>query len=294
MNLRLVALALTLLAIPAHARFGKGGGSSSSGGQSGSSSSSHGSTSAGRSSSSSGSYHAATPVSSGSVSGGGSGWGFRSAYSSPWRYGYYSGCYVPRYGYGYGFLVGGTGVATASTVGQEETSIRVTAGVEGMLLLNTERGLTLGLTGQFEGENWGLVVAAQNIAVKSLDGPEYDSIQQVSARLTYSFLNGKYGRLRAELGVDTVFAPDLIALGPTGGLSGSLWIGGPVALEGSVTVTPYPFLQLDYRAGVAVGVGPVGLRAGWRTQVLDDRGLVDGVIHKDTFMGPYVGVSLVF
>ena len=56
----------------------------------------------------------------------------------------------------------------------------------------------------------------------------------------------------------------------------------------------WPFRQLDYKVGAAVGLGPVGLRAGWRTQVLDDMGLVDGVDHRDVFMGPYVGLAFVF
>jgi hypothetical protein len=86
----------------------------------------------------------------------------------------------------------------------------------------------------------------------------------------------------------------MTALAPSGGLSGTLWIYGPLALEGSFIATPWPVVQLDGRAGLAVGLGPVGLRAGWRAQLLDDRGVVDGVVHRDLFTGPYVGASIVF
>lgn len=94
--------------------------------------------------------------------------------------------------------------------------------------------------------------------------------------------------------MDTVIAPSMVALGPVLGVSGQVWIFGPLAAEASAYVVPWPYWELDWRAGLALGVGPVGIRAGWRTQVLDDRGWVDGVIHRDAFMGPYVGLSVVF
>ena len=65
-------------------------------------------------------------------------------------------------------------------------------------------------------------------------------------------------------------------------------------LAGRWPVTNRPSWQFDAQLGLALGLGPVGLRAGWRTQILDDRGLADGVVHRDTFMGPYVGVAVVF
>jgi hypothetical protein len=198
------------------------------------------------------------------------------------------------YGYGYGYWVGASQYGPGQPVAREAATLRVTAGLEAMTYVVGDPGVTVGLHAHVEGESWGFFISGQNIAVKASDSSSFDTIQQLSARVTYSFLNGRYGRLRAELGGDSVFTRELTALGPTGGLSGTLWIGGPVALEGSVMVTPVPFFQLDYRVGVAVGLGPVGLRAGWRTQTLDDRGVVDGVAHRDTFMGPYVGVAMAF
>jgi hypothetical protein len=170
--------------------------------------------------------------------------------------------------------------------------IRVTVGVEGQGYLN---GATLGIIGQFEGERWGVSLSASDLIVKADDGSNgLDHVGDLTAHLTFAFLTGQYGRLRAELGADAVFAPNLIAVGPTGGLSGVVWFGGPVGLEASVMATPWPFLQCDARLGLAVGVENWGFRAGWRVQYLNDRGLVDGVAHADLFNGPYLGISYVF
>lgn len=280
-----MACVSALVALPAHARFGKGGSHSSSSGSSGS----HGS-------GSSSTTHGSAPVHTGSnPTSGGRGTGQGTWYTpdirvSPWAYGYYSGYYVPRYGYGYGTWVTGG----AATVAREESTIRITAGIEGQVYVTGDPGVTLGLNASFEGEQFGVTLTGQNIAVKNQEGPGFDTIQQMQARITWAFLSGKYGRLRAELGGDGLFAQNLTVIAPTGGFSGTVWVGGPVAIEGSVLVTPWPITQIDYRAGLALGLGGFGLRAGWRTQVLDDRGVVDGEVHRDVFMGPYIGASIVF
>lgn len=301
-NLHILAIALvaSLTALPAHARFGKGGGGSgSSSSTSRASGTSHSSAPIGsvpRSSSRGSSYNG-----SGSYNDGRS--YYRSSYN-PWRYGYYSGAFVPMYGYGYGYYAMnpyGYGYpayaspyAVSSGVRQEPSSLRVTLGVEAIPYVGGERGgFGLGGVAMFEGERWGVSLGFQNIAAAS-GSSAFDTIQQFNAHGTFAFLTGKHGRLRVELGGDSIFAANLIVLAPTGGVSGTLWISGPLALEGTVMITPWPIRQLDLRAGVVVGLGPIGLRAGWRTQVLDDQGLVDGIVNRDTFMGPYAGVSIAF
>jgi hypothetical protein len=309
-----VAVVLALLAAPAEARFGKSGSSGSSSSSSSKSSSTSSSTRVSNSSSSSsGNYHAAAPAHTSGSSGQTSSSGFSFFAPRPVRYGYYSGAYVPSYGYGYcmrtttvattGMVATGvattgvatTGVATEGGVEAESAGLRVTAGVEGLFLTTGLSGFIFGGGATVEGERWGVTLLGQNIAVKADDGSgAVDNIGVVTARISYAFLTGKYGRLRAEVGADTVFAPSLVAVGPLFGVSGSLWIFGPLALEGSAFLVPYPYWELDWRAGLVLGVGPVGIRAGWRTQVLDDRGWVDGVIHRDTFQGPYAGLSIAF
>jgi len=299
----LAAAAVALLASPSEARFGKAGSSSGSSSSSSSrSSSSSSSTRVSSGSSSSGNYHAAVPA--GSSSSSSSSWSFFGP--RPVRYGYYSGAYVPWYGYGYcqrTTMVATTGVVTtgvattgaANGVEQEEAGLRVTAGVEGLYLTAGLSGYIFGGGAMVEGERWGLTLLGQDIGVRADDGSgAMDHIGVLTARLSYAFLTGKYGRLRVEGGADTVIAPNLVAVGPVLGVSGSVWIYGPLALEGSAFIVPWPYWELDWRAGLVLGVGPIGLRVGWRTQVLDDRGWVDGVIHRDAFMGPYAGLSIVF
>jgi hypothetical protein len=271
---RALLVVLAMVALPAQARFGKAGSSST------------------------------PPPSSGQGPGHSGNPGTSRPFLVPrwvgpgWGSGYYSGWFVPQYGYGYGYApmaVVPPLVATQPRPSSDETELRIVAGVEAMVYAIREVGYTVGVHGQVEGDRWGLVLAAQNISVQALDGSgTYDQLQQAQVRASFAFLTGRFGRLRAEVGADAVFAPNLISVGPSAALTGTLWLGGPLALEGSLLVTPFPFWQLDYRAGLALGLGPVGLRVGWRTQLLDDRGLVDGVVHRDVFMGPYAGVALVF
>lgn len=276
----------------AEARFGKGG----SGGGS-SSGSSRGSSSGGSSSST----HRAVPVDSpgsrstaGSpgASGGSGGFSPRSTFNT-YGLGYFGGAFVPFYGYGYRPRI--TTLVLAPEEPEDTTPLRVTAGLEFSYLANQTRGYTVGVNLAFEGERFGVSLLAQHLGVAADDGTNgTDAIQQVGLRMSYAFLTGERGRLRAELGADSFFAPDVILLGPTAGFSGTLWLVGPLALEGSFGASVYPFWQIDGRAGLVVGAGPLGLRLGWRTQLLDDQGVVDGVAHRDVFSGPYGGLSFVF
>ena len=170
--------------------------------------------------------------------------------------------------------------------------VRVTVGAEGMAFPG---GASAGLSLGFEGERAGFNATYNHLVVAASDGSGgLDKIEQLNAHLTYAVLAGSYGRLRLEGGADSAFAPDLTVVGPSVGASGVVWVAGPVALEASVTVTPFPFRQVDARAGLGLGLGVLGVRAGWRALVLDDAGLVDGVIHRDLFSGPYVGLALAF
>ncbi len=296
-----LAMLTALIALPAEARFGKSGGGHSSSHSSGSSS--HSSSSSGSSS------HAATPVGSGSGSGvhygsgsgsysgggyyGGGYYGGGYGWRPHWYDGFYGAAFVPYYGYGWGYPAATTvGSGSAAAQADEGAAMRVTAGAEAQGYLG---GFTLGVAAALEGDRWGFNFAGQNMSLKKDDGtPGFDNLQAFSAHLTFALLTGQYGRLRLEGGADAVMAPELFVIGPTGGISGVWWVGGPFAIEGSVMYTPWPFTQIDGKAGLALGIGAVGLRAGWRFQLLDDQGRVDGVAHTDLYNGPYVGVSIVF
>jgi hypothetical protein len=177
----------------------------------------------------------------------------------------------------------------------EARGIRASAGLEFIYFTNQERGYALGLVAGLEIDRTGISVGAQHLTVATDDGTNgSDTIQQLTVRMSYALLVGSRGRVRVELGADTFFAPDITLFGPTAGFSGTLWVFGTFALEGSVMASAYPFWQLDGRAGVVIGIGALGLRAGFRAQLLDDQGTVDGVAHRDVFMGPYAGLGFTF
>jgi hypothetical protein len=213
------------------------------------------------------------------------------------------------YGFGYGYYTPPPGVVmqdqSTAAVRQEPTNLRVTLGLEGLYSLSQTNGTgyIAGVSLLFEGERFGVSLVGQTLQTQA------NQLWQFNAHLTYAVLAGRQGRLRLELGADTLFARDLVVIGPTGGLSGLLWVAGPFALEGSISATPWPFWQLDYRAGLVLGIESVGLRIGWRTQVLEDRGLVAGTPDdttgctplsngnwscRDVVMGPYVGIGVAF
>jgi hypothetical protein len=317
------ALMLSLLCTgPAEARFGRrtGGSGGSSGGSSSSGSSGGGSSFGSGGSSGGSSFHRAAPVGTvppssfnswnGNPNRGwtGSSWGWGPSYRS-YRYGYWSGAFVPSYGYGYGYYyappVMGATVMSQPVVQQEPGGLRISIGLEGLYSLSFTNGggYILGANMLFEGDRFGVSIFAQTLQT------QLNQLSQINAHLTFAFLTGKFGRLRVELGADTIFARDLIVMAPTGGLSGQLWIAGPFALEGAIFATPWPIWQLDYRAGVVFGVESFGIRVGWRSQTLEDRGIVGGVPEdttgctqlangnwscRDVVMGPYVGVGFVF
>jgi len=85
-----------------------------------------------------------------------------------------------------------------------------------------------------------------------------------------------------------------VAGGPDAGLSAERGLVGPLGIEGSAHVTPWPHRRLDWTAGATLTLGHLGVRGGFRYTWLSDAGLLDGVEHEDTFAGPYLGVALAF
>ncbi|MFO0593881.1 MAG: hypothetical protein U0228_01215 [Myxococcaceae bacterium] len=160
---------------------------------------------------------------------------------------------------------------------------------------NQNHGFAINANAAVEGDIFGVNLSGQNIQVKADDGSDAtDSLTQLNAHFTVAVLSGELGRLRLEAGGDVIFAPSIITAGLSFGASGIIGIYGPMAFEGSFYATVYPFTQLDGRAALVFGSGPLGLKVGWRTQLLDDRGLADGVPHRDIFMGPYAALGLAF
>ncbi len=146
----------------------------------------------------------------------------------------------------------------------------------------------------FEGQRLGINAQFTSIFAPREDraiNPGTDQISLFNVYATYALIASPHGRLRVEGGLTSAFAPDLVVAGPGAGFSAVVNLG-PLGLEGAIHGTPWPYRELDWSTGLAINVGPVGFHGGWRRIFLDDRGLVDNVIHKDAFSGPYLGIGL--
>lgn len=146
-----------------------------------------------------------------------------------------------------------------------------------------------------EGVALGVDFQGTKLTLPTDDGtPGTDVIHLVNMHITWAALSTERLRLRAEAGFAMASAPDVFLAGPSLATSLEVCVVGPLDVEVRVQATPAPYRQLDAQAGVAVHLGALMLRAGWRGLILDDAGLVDGVAHVDRFTGPYGGAGFVF
>jgi len=151
--------------------------------------------------------------------------------------------------------------------------------------------LNLGL----EGKRWGVGGAMTGLTLPTDDGTEgEDTLQLYSAHLTYAVYSSDHGRLRLEGGVAMAKAPDVTFIGPSIAASFERCLVGALDLEGRAQLVPVPYTQLDAQAGMALHMGVLTVRGGWRWLLLNDRGVVDGETHEDVFAGPYAGIGLAF
>ncbi|MCY1030366.1 hypothetical protein OV207_02775 [Corallococcus sp. BB11-1] len=146
-----------------------------------------------------------------------------------------------------------------------------------------------------EGSMLGVAFQGTKLTLPTDDGtPGTDVINLVAAHLSWAAVSTDRMRLRAEVGFSVASAPDVFLAGPSLAASLEACLVGPLDLEVRVQGTPAPYRQLDASAGVALHLGALNLRAGWRGLILDDAGLVDGVAHVDRFTGPYAGAGFSF
>jgi hypothetical protein len=225
-------------------------------------------------------------------------YGWPSIYAG-WGYGYYPFGYYPPYYYPYAYPVPGEPVLVQQAPGPKITTILA---VEGQTFGTLDSG---GYHGRgnggavaaklgFEGQRLGVNLQFTSIFIPRDDvsfSSGHDTISLFNIFGTYALIANPHGRLRIEAGLTSAFAPDLTVAGPGGGFSAVILLG-PLGIEGAIHGTPFPYRQLDWNGGLALNLGPLGLHGGWRRIFLDDRGLVDGFSHKDTFSGPYLGLTL--
>ncbi|WNG35464.1 hypothetical protein F0U61_18660 [Archangium violaceum] len=156
------------------------------------------------------------------------------------------------------------------------------------------QGYAMGLGLQAEGKQLGFGIKLHMFNLATDDGsPGRDSISLLALKPSVLLVANDTLRVRVSGGLDMAFAPDVTFVGPGLGASTLLRLAGPLKLEASANLTPLPFVQLSGDAGLAVELGPVRLRGGYRAIYLDDQGHVDGHRNRELFAGPYAGLALV-
>ncbi|MBN1207685.1 MAG: hypothetical protein JXB05_22665 [Myxococcaceae bacterium] len=146
-----------------------------------------------------------------------------------------------------------------------------------------------------EGSRFGVDGRLTGLGLPTDDGtPGSDTITLLEGHLTWALISQERMRLRAEAGVSSAIAPDVTFTGFSLGTSFEACLIGPLDVEARLQATPFPYRQLDASAALALHLGALVLRGGYRGMVLDDAGLVDGIVHRDVFGGPYFGLGLTF
>lgn len=161
----------------------------------------------------------------------------------------------------------------------------------------TAEGGGAALTGdvRIEGARWGFGMQATGLALPTDDGTVgWDRISLFQAHVTFAPITLERLRVRLEGGLATASAPDVTFVGPSIGASMEACLVGPLDLEVRTAVVPYPYQAIDASAGLALRLGALTVRGGWRGLVLNDQGWVDGVTNEDTLAGPQVGLAVTF
>ncbi|GMT99998.1 hypothetical protein KH5H1_41180 [Corallococcus caeni] len=109
--------------------------------------------------------------------------------------------------------------------------------------------------------------------------------------VTYSPLVREDLRMRAEAGVSTVDLPGRVYVGPSLGMSVEACVLGPLDVEARFQVTPFPYRQMDVRAGLALHLGSLMLRGGARSLYLDSEVRPVG---QDRSFAPEFGMGFTF
>jgi hypothetical protein len=169
----------------------------------------------------------------------------------------------------------------------------VRLGVEGFAVKD---GGALGGHLGIEGRHWGFSTRLTSLGLSAEDGSGgRDRIQLGEVNLTFAPVASKHGRLRLEAGVAAARAPDITFIGPSVALSFERCLFGPLDVEGRLQWVPVPHVQLDGQAALALHLGVLTLRGGWRGLLLNDKGYIEeGVEHQDVMGGPFAGLGFNF
>ena len=95
------------------------------------------------------------------------------------------------------------------------------------------------------------------------NGP-VDHLRFFNGYLTYALYTTERGRVRLEGGASSAFAPDLIVVSPSLGMSMGLALNELFTVEALIRASIRPHAQVEISAGMSVALGSVGLRVGYR------------------------------
>jgi hypothetical protein len=140
-------------------------------------------------------------------------------------------------------------------------------------------------------EHVGVDLRLSRLEGRAEDNGLYDARTLSELHLTYSPIVQETLRLRVEGGVSTATRPGSVFVGPSVGLSVEACVLGPLDAEARVQVTPYPYQQVDARAGLALHLGGLMLRGGMRSLFMSDDVRPSG---QDRGFGPEFGAGFVF
>lgn len=147
----------------------------------------------------------------------------------------------------------------------------------------------------FEGRRFGVDAHVLRLGLPADDGTAgTDRLTLVEAHVTHVLYVHERARLRGEAGVSTARAPDVTLVGPSVAVSFEACVLGPLDVEARAQLTPLPYRQVDGTVGLALHLGGLSLRGGWRGLFLDDLGVVDGIAHQERLHGPYLGGGFTF
>ncbi|WP_224361755.1 hypothetical protein [Hyalangium versicolor] len=161
--------------------------------------------------------------------------------------------------------------------------------------MNDDSGSNVDFFLGLEGYRFGVDGMLTGLALDADDGSSgTDSISLLEAHLTWALVVQPRARLRIEAGLSSASAPEASWVGFSMAASGEACLLGPLDFEARMQITPFPYRQFDASAALALHLGGLVLRGGYRGLVLDDAGLLDGVAHRDVLGGPFAGLGLTF
>jgi hypothetical protein len=205
------------------------------------------------------------------------GWGF-----APWGY----------YGYGFTPYWGAPQPIEVYEAPPPPPRERTTSLFLGGLVTRDSGGLGGDLT--IDGRHLGFNFRGTVLGLADPSTGGLDPMPFFSTHLTVAPIATPHARIRFEVGLSGVRAPDFSYYGPDVGASAQLALAGPLGLVGSVRYTPFPATIADVEGALSLQFGSVGMRAGWRSLRLDDTAVNPHGGGRASYNGPSLSIGTVF